>query len=275
MFGLKARRRKRIIREADLGDCAWQNVLDSLPVTHNLSRAEKQRLRDLVILFLHEKDFSGAGGLELTQHMRLVIAAQACLIILNLGIDYFAGWGSIIVYPSVFRPERSYTDDAGVVHQNSRVLSGEAWDKGPVILSWDNAQPPLYSSINGSNVVIHEFSHKLDMLNGNANGMPPLHENMNMTNWASDFSVAYETLCSGLRNGIGSPVNPYAAENPAEFFAVLSEAFFTIPERVSQAFPAVYLQLKAFYRQDPARRARQLFVPVSVNRSAQNHAAFT
>lgn len=251
MFGLKTWRRRRVLRNTTLPDELWHSLLAGIAITRNLSADEKQRLRDLVVLFLYEKEFSGAGEFEITDRVRLVVAIQACMIILNLGIDYYTGWSSIIVYPSLFRPRRSYTDEYGVVHQTSRILSGEAWNNGPLILSWDEVEEDLHTQNYGGNVVIHEFAHKLDMLNGAANGMPPLHKTMNLQSWAQDFSAVYENFCEQVENGELTVVDPYAAENPAEFFAVMSEGFFILPESLNEVFPEVYAQLKAFYRQDP------------------------
>lgn len=250
MFGLETWRRRRILRNTKLPDALWKTVITTLVMTRSLSIDEQQRLRDLVVLFLHEKNFSGAGDLKITDYQRLVIAIQACLMILNLGIDYSRGWSSIIVYPSLFRPRRSYTDEYGVVHQTSRVLAGEAWENGPVVLSWDEVEEDLHTQSQNGNVVIHEFAHKLDMLNGAANGMPPLHKQMNLQGWTRDFSAAYEVFCAQVQNGERTVVDSYAAENPAEFFAVMSEGFFVAPGSLKEAFPAVYAQLKAFYRQD-------------------------
>lgn len=254
MFGFKAWRRRRRVRAARLPEAAWRAALAATPLTHGLSADEQHRLREWVILFLHEKDFSGAGGLQLSEAMRLSIAVQACLLILNLDLDYYSGWVSIIVYPSAFRPRGTLTDEYGIVHEDRRVLSGEAWHNGPVILSWYDTQRSAYSS--GTNVVIHEFAHKLDMLNGAANGMPPLHEDMNRQTWAEDFSTAYASFQSQVEQGEPTVVDPYAAESPAEFFAVMSEAFFVASLGVQEIYPRIYAQLASFYRQDPARRAR-------------------
>lgn len=252
MFGFETWRRRRILRAARLSGDSWRTVLAEIPLTHGLSADEQRRLREWVILFLHEKDFSGAGGLQVTETMRLAIAVQACLLILNLDLDYYKGWVSIIVYPSAFRRRGTITDEYGIVHEDRRVLSGEAWQQGPVILSWYDTQHSTYSP--GANVVIHEFAHKLDMLNGTVNGMPPLHKDMNWQTWAEDFSEAYELLQEQTGKGEPTVVDPYAAENPGEFFAVLSEAFFVAPQSIREVLPKIYAQLMAFYRQDTGRR---------------------
>jgi hypothetical protein len=140
----------------------------------------------------------------------------------------------------------------GVVHQGDEPYSGEAWLGGPVVLSWADIQTSEYS--DGVNVVIHEFAHKLDMLNGDANGFPPLHAEMDREAWSMTFRAAYEDFCARVDADEDTPIDPYASESPGEFFAVLSEAFFETPDVVQDEYPAVYAQLAAFYRQDPAQR---------------------
>lgn len=217
-----------------------------------LSADELTRLRDLASLFLHEKEIEGAVGLTLTDTMRLTIALQACLPILNLGLDWYAGWTSVIVYPAGFIPNREYADDAGIVHRERHALSGESWLRGPVILSWEDVVPEEASV--GHNLVIHEFAHKLDMLDGDANGLPPLHRGMSVKAWADAFSQAYADFRERIDRGEETTIDPYGAEDPGEFFAVLSELFFASPRVIKDIYPAVYQQLSAFYRQDPSAR---------------------
>jgi Mlc titration factor MtfA (ptsG expression regulator) len=178
--------------------------------------------------------------------MRVSIAAQACLPILELGLDWYAGFTGIVVYPGDFRVRRAETDEHGVVHEWDDDLAGEAMPGGPVVLSWDaTANDPQI------NVVIHEFAHKLDMLNGAADGLPPLHPGMDRAAWSAAFAEAYEGFCDALERGKDTWLDPYAAEHPSEFFAVISEAFFKQPAETRRRYPAVYDQLKLFYRQDP------------------------
>jgi Mlc titration factor MtfA (ptsG expression regulator) len=215
-----------------------------------LTGDERARLRETVILFLHQKSIHGAAGLELDAGMRLMIAAQACILILNLDIDYYGGWVEVIVYPDEFVPAFEYTDEAGVVHTDRAPRAGEAWLRGPVILSWADVAP----AADGVNVVIHEFAHKLDMLNGDANGYPPLHKGMSREAWSRALGAAYEDFCRRDERGEEMQIDEYAAQSPAEFFAVMSEAFFAAPRAVIAMYPEVYAQLAAFYRQDPAAR---------------------
>jgi hypothetical protein len=184
--------------------------------------------------------------------MRVCIAVQACMLILNLGLDYYRGWVEVIVYPDEFVAEYEYMDEHGIVHRVEEPMSGESWLAGPVILSWADTQ--LRGDGHGYNVVIHEFAHKLDMLNGDANGFPPLHRGMNAAAWARDFGSAYEDLCARVDAGDDTAIDPYASTAPAEFFAVLTEVFFETPDLLDAEYPAVYRQLRQFYRQHPLAR---------------------
>jgi MtfA peptidase len=254
MWGrLKQWRRDRIIAKARFDDRAWRLAVQRFPFTRPLSPAERERLRYLTILFLHEKRFSAAHGLALNHAMRLHVAVQACTLILNLDMDYYRGWSEIVVYPAEFVPRHQYTDEMGIVHQGDQSYAGEAWLHGPVILSWADVAQTEYP--DGVNVVIHEFAHKLDMLNGGANGYPPLHKGMSRQAWVQIFSAAYEDFCTRVDADEETIIDPYASESPAEFFAVLSEAFFELPDVVQQEYPGVYEQLSLFYRQDPLARS--------------------
>jgi Mlc titration factor MtfA (ptsG expression regulator) len=256
MWGrLKQWRRNRIMARAQFDERAWRLALQRFPFTRPLSPEERERLRYLTILFLHEKHFSTAHALVLNDAMRLHVAVQACTLILNLDIDYYRGWSEIIVYPAEFVPRHQYTDEMGIVHQGDQSYSGEAWLHGPVILSWADIAQTEYP--DGVNVVIHEFAHKLDMLNGGANGYPPLHKGMSRQAWVEVFSAAYEDFCTRADEDEDTIIDPYASESPAEFFAVLSEAFFELPDVVQDEYPAVYEQLSLFYRQDPLARSRR------------------
>ncbi len=250
-------RRERILKRSSLDAALWRSVLDRYPFTRALAEEERARLRDDVILFLHEKTIVGAGGLVLSDEMRICIAAQACMLILALDLDYYGGWVEVIVYPDEFVAEYEHVDEDGIVHQVEEPMSGESWLAGPVILSWADAQ--LRGDTHGYNVVIHEFAHKLDMLNGDANGFPPLHAGMDRGVWSRVFSAAFEDFRARVERVEPAGIDPYAAESPAEFFAVLSEAFFEIPATVLAEHPDVYRQLAAFYRQDPAARPEGKF----------------
>ncbi len=226
----------------------WREALAQLPYSQALDADTQSRLREQVLQFLRTKTFEGAAGLHVTDAMRVHVALQACLLILNLDFNYYAGWQAVILYPGDFRVSKEHVDEAGVVHHWREELSGESWEQGPVILSWDAAVAP---SGPHTNIVLHEFAHKLDMRNGVADGCPPLPPELSRAAWAHDFQAAYGKLCAALDRGEPVNIDDYAGESPAEFFAVMSEAFFLAPSVVQADFPAVYRQLAAFYRQDP------------------------
>lgn len=232
----------------------WEASTRRLPLLQGMTTVEKTRLRELSTLFLHEKNICGVQGLQLTKDMRVMIAAQACLPILDLGLALLSGWRDVIVYPAVFRVARDETDAFGIVHHDVRLLSGESWTRGPLILSWHTLEQDMRSEHPGHNVIVHEIAHKLDCLNGSANGMPPLHASMPTTQWTDAFSKAFEQLNRQLSHHQHTCIDPYAATSPAECFAVFSEYFFCAPELLMAHYAAVYRQLKLYYRQDPLRR---------------------
>jgi Mlc titration factor MtfA (ptsG expression regulator) len=255
MFGLlRNRRRRQVLASAAISDALWSATIAASPVLARLDAESERRLRDLTLLFLHEKHFEAAGGLVLDDSMKTRIAALACLLILELGIDSYDGFVSVIVYPDEFLVrDREYVDEDGVVHSSDDVLSGEAWEQGPVILAWKEVEASGHG--DGFNVVAHEFAHKLDLLDGSFDGMPPLHAEMRAQDWIGAFQAAYEDLHARLERDEDTWLDPYAAEEPAEFFAVCSEMFFDVPEEFRAEYPALYAQLSAFYKQDPARAA--------------------
>ena len=252
MFGFTQWRRRRILSKSDLDEATWHRVTERLAFVARLNDEERARLRDLVILFMHGKQISAAGGLELNQEMKLGIAVQACILVLELGIEHYEGWVEVIVYPDEFMPRREIRNEHGLIETDETSYAGQAWLNGPVILSWADVEHA--GEMDGMNVVIHEFAHKLDMLNGEANGFPPLHAGMNRQLWSQTFNDAYRDLCRRVKAGEHTDIDPYASESPGEFFAVVSEAFFEIPDIVTAVYPQVYEQLAQFYRQDPARR---------------------
>ncbi|MEJ2141209.1 MAG: zinc-dependent peptidase [Gammaproteobacteria bacterium] len=243
---------RRIIKRSTISEEEWTAAFDALPLLTGLSGEEQQRLRELAILFMHDKAFEGAAGLTVTRPMALLIALQACLPILNLGLENYDGWVSVIVYPAGFAPERASIDEAGVVHRGQSHLSGEAWQRGPVIIAWDDAETA--GVIDGHNLVIHEFAHKLDMQNGVANGFPPMHVGMSVDKWVVAFTDGFAHFQQHCQHGRFHGFDCYAATSPAEFFAVFSELFFERPALLRQHYAAIYEQLCQYYRQDPSLR---------------------
>ena len=241
------KRWRRNNRFPALPEEVWQGALSGLPLFGHLQHAAIARLRVQVEQLLAEKDFIGKQGLELDDSMLALIGVQMCLPVLNLGVDCYRDWRTVIVYPDTFVAPRELHDAAGVVHSFDQPLAGEAWDGGPIVLSWGD----VLSRGDGFNLVIHECAHKLDLLNGDDNGFPPLHPGMDGDWWARVFSAAYEQLCRQVDADQTPPLDAYAATSPGEFFAVVSEAFFEIPAALKGIYPQVYRQLALFYRQDP------------------------
>lgn len=217
-----------------------------------MSADDRERLRELSLRFLLRKRFESGGDLVLTAAMQLRIATMAAVPILNLGLDWYRGWTSVIVYPAEFVPPGEYEDEFGVVHRDRHPLSGEAWFRGPVILAWDDVR--AVGEEPGFNVVIHELAHKLDMLSDGPNGSPPLHPGMKPRDWRDSFQAAWDNLARREAEGGDLPIDPYALEDPGEFFAVSSEYFFEAPAVLAETWPEVYRQLSRFYRQDPLAR---------------------
>ena len=266
MFGWL--RREAAPAAVTLDPALWSRATAPWLFMRGLSAEERDALRALCERFIARKHFSGAHGLEVSDRMQVEIAAQACILVLALGERWYEGWSEIIVYPSQFAPEREVVDEAGVVHLTQDAMAGEAWLGGPVILSYEDVALAGNEDerIAGYNVVIHEFAHKLDMRNGEPNGFPPLHAGMSAEAWKRAFSAGFEDFCRRVDAADrlapvraqaaldALPLDPYASESPAEFFAVGSEAFFETPERLAEGYPAVYEQLRLFYRQDPLAR---------------------
>lgn len=242
-------RMRRILRRHPIPHYIWRGVIRRMSILQGLDAVELAHLREMTTWFLARKAITGAQGLEVTPSMKVAVAVQACLLILNLGVEYFAGWSEVILYPGAFRVKHAQIDAAGLVHDESSVLAGESWLRGPVILSWDDVERDAYHGREGRNVVLHEFAHKLDGLNGVNNGLPPLRRGMSRKRWSEVLAGAYDALRRQVAAGEGACINPYAAASPAEFFAVSSEYFFTAPNVLRNCCPGVYKQLALFYRQ--------------------------
>ncbi|MFO7541223.1 MAG: zinc-dependent peptidase [Thiobacillus sp.] len=245
-------RRSRILKRHAIPAELFDAALAALPILDGLNASECTRLREAASLFIHAKTYSAAGGADVDATTQLSIALQACLLTLNLPENSYLGWNEIILYPDEFLRHHEEMDEAGVVHHSRDILAGESWDGGPLVLSL--ADVAASGQGDGVNVVLHEFAHKLDMLNGDANGFPRLHRDMSAADWARDFSAGFANLSSRLDAGEDTPIDPYAATDPGEFFAVLTEVFFETPDLLKSEYPAIYRHLQQFYRQDPLGR---------------------
>lgn len=256
MFAALARwRQRKVLKRFALPDALWREAVSTLPFLSIYTDDELARLRERVVLFLEAKGIVGARGHEVTPLQRVIIAIQACVLVLELDLAYYDGFENVIVYPGEFVPDWEWEDEAGVVHRNDGALAGEAMPGGPVVLSWPDVEASADWASAGMNLVIHEFAHKIDMRNGEANGCPPLPPTLSAQSWNKALTAAYDDFCARVDRDEETEIDPYASENPAEFFAVLSEVFFVEPLLLRDEYPDVYAQFAAFYRQDPASRA--------------------
>lgn len=227
----------------------WSRALAFCSYGQKLATTDRRRLRESAENFLRTKSFDGAADFELTAEIRTTIALKACVPVLELGLDHYSDWRDIVVYPGDFRVDDEFVDEVGVVHRAARELCGQSLNQGPMVLSWQTIVDE--QSLHDRDLVIHECAHKLDILNGDANGFPPLQRGMSREQWTQTFTEAFERFGRQVEDDEDSALDPYAATDPAEFFAVLSETFFTCPVIIDDEFPAVYAQLVKFYRQDP------------------------
>ncbi|MEH6566418.1 MAG: M90 family metallopeptidase [Halopseudomonas sp.] len=246
-------REDRQLAELDISPAQWQQALGDWPVYQQLSEARRNKLQDMALRLLLRKNLHAAGDAEASDELCLRIAGMAVVPVLELGLDWYECWRTLILYDGPFHAEHSWQDEAGVVHEGSRELSGEAWLRGPVVLSLADVR--LSGQRDGYNVVIHELAHTLDMLHDGANGAPPLHHGMSPAAWKADMTAAWDDLGQRATAGQPLPIDAYALEAPAEFFAVLSETFFERPAVLQHTWPKVYRHLADFYRQDPLAAA--------------------
>jgi MtfA peptidase len=231
----------------------WREILKHrVPYVRALPPDLQLRLKKHIQVFIAEKNFIGCAGLVITDEIRVTIAAQACLLILNRPAYYYPNVDQILVYPGPFVVNRIHTDSTGVMHDRSQILSGESWSHGQVILSWQDALEGAAVVDDGINAVIHEFAHQLDQEKGYANGAPYLRRREHYRRWSHVLDEAFNTLQEQVRTQQASLFSHYGATNPAEFFAVISEVFFEQPQRMAAEYPELYRELGGFYNLDPS-----------------------
>ncbi len=229
----------------------WRQALAAVPILQGLSDTEQTTLIGLGQQLLKRKTLT-LIGVELSRRQQAVLALQAALPILHLGLDWYRGFHEIIIIPEPVTRRQEVQDEFGLVSEFEEENAGESWPQGPLVLAWSELQQD--GDWDGFNLVIHELAHKLDMLGGEADGAPPLPGQMSSQLWQQAFQTAFDALCQQLDRDEVTDIDPYAAEHPAEFFAVSCECFFTDPLRLQQVYPAVYRQLSQFFSQDPAQR---------------------
>jgi len=243
-------RRRRIRRPPFPAE--WRQVLRRRVPYFRARPADLQlQLKKRIQVFLAEKPFIGCAGLEVTDEMRVTIAAQACLLVLNRRGECFANLRQILVYPGPFAVDKVHADGSGVLQEQRHALAGESWTLGQVVLSWEDALAGAESPDDGRNVVIHEFAHQLDQENGRANGAPPMAGRARRARWARVLGAEFEALRQATRDGRPMLLSSYGAGSAAEFLAVVSEVFFEQPGPLAAGHPALYGVLSEFYRVDP------------------------
>jgi Mlc titration factor MtfA (ptsG expression regulator) len=245
-----ALRRRRIRRQPF--PAAWREILrQRVPYFRKMPADLQLQLKKHMQVFLAEKAFIGCADLEVTEEMRVTIAAQACLLLLNRRTNYYRNLRQILVYPGAFIVNRVHTDNIGVLQEQRQVLAGESWTQGQIILSWYDTLEGASVTDDGRNVVIHEFAHQLDQEKGHANGAPYLAHRGRYKRWARVLNTEFERLQMQAANGEPSLFNYYGATNPAEFFAVTSEVFFEQSQAMAELHPELYRELSEFYRVNP------------------------
>lgn len=236
--------------DTPLDPALFAQVVARLPWAAALDDARRARLSQLAAWFLRHRTITPVGGLALDDADRALLAALCSLAAIELGIGAFRGWSELIVYPDAFRVNRSHVDAAGVLHEGEDELIGEAWQSGPLILSWADVLADCESPRDGFCVAVHEMAHKIDALDGEMDGTPPLPSDWHV-DWARDFQAAFDALNARLGRGRRAPIDEYAAEAPDEFFAVASEYHFSAPDVLRRAYPEVASHLARLYGPSP------------------------
>ena len=246
----RAARRERIRRQPF--PLPWREILRRrMPAFAQLPADVQLRLKKQAQVLLAEKPFIGCAGLKVTDEMRVLVAVQAALLLLRRRASAFDGLRQILIYPDAFVVDRSTADTAGLVRDERLALAGESWQQGQVLLSWRDVLAGAADPHDGRNVVIHEFAHQLDQVNGAANGAPFMPGAQRRARWAAVLGAEFQALQERLAQGMESLIEPYAATNPAEFFAVVSELFFERPAELAANHAALYGEYCGFYGVDP------------------------
>lgn len=247
---LRSRRIIRVLGEAFPAE--WEEILlNNVALYRHLPNPLQEQLRTDIRIFLSEKRFEGLGGLEMTDEIRVTIAGQACLLLLNRQTRDFPGLVSILVYPDAYVVEETRPIGGGVYAEGPSVRLGESWGHGSVVLAWDNVKQGGLNSNDGNNVVIHEFAHQLDQEDGVADGAPILGKKSSYGVWAKVMSEEFEQLRSASEHHRKYVFDDYGATSPAEFFAVATETFFEKPVQLKRKSPYLYAELREFYNVDP------------------------
>jgi hypothetical protein len=254
------RQRRNKLRSAPFPP-EWRRVIETrCPFYHRLPEADRRELEGHIQVFLAEKKFEGCGGLELSDGIKVCIAAYACLLLLHRDTDYYPGLRTVLVYPSSYVVPTTRHVGSGVMEEGLQTRSGESWREGAVVVAWDVVCSGMGNPESGDNLVLHEFAHQLDYEDGQADGAPllacgesPMVQKRRYADWSQVMRTEFECLREQVQRGEPTLLRAYGATNPAEFFAVATECFFGKPRELRQRHPALYQQLQWYYQQDPAQ----------------------
>ncbi|MEO1576830.1 MAG: M90 family metallopeptidase, partial [Pseudomonadota bacterium] len=252
-FPWRRARRRAHLRSLPLSDAQRREIAAAVPLVAQMPNGYRAVFEGLVQQFLAEKRFVGCNGLRVTDHMRLVIAAQGCLLLIGRAGGCFDDLRTVLVYPDAFFVEHDAYDADGVVHAGRDLRAGESWSNGQIVVSWADVELGAADPDDAYNVVIHEFAHQLDGESGAVNGAPSLVQAEAAAHWPGRMRREYDALVRAVDRGAHTFIDPYAATDPAEFFAVLSEVFFEMPDALRQRHRVLYDCLDAVYGIDPAR----------------------
>jgi hypothetical protein len=251
MLWLKRRRRRQLAEKHFPAE--WLRILErNIGYYRLLPEEDRQELQRHILVFIAEKLFEGCGGLEITDEIKVTIAAQACILLLHRKTDYYPSLRSVLVYPQAYLARQATYLGGGVTVEGLHVRLGESWRRGSVVLSWDDVQKGASDIHDGQNVVFHEFAHQLDSSGGKGDGSAVLQSRSRYIAWARVLRRDYERLRGKAIRNLPTLLNKYGASNPAEFFAVATECFFERPTELREQHAELYAKLREFYHQDPA-----------------------
>lgn len=254
MFGFRKRRRAKL-RAMPLPQAWWDIIDQRVKYVRMMSTTDRKELGGIIQILLHEKNFEGAGGLEMTDEIRVTIAAQAAVLLLHRETKYYPTLKTILVYPNTYVAPMKRRMPDGTIVEGPQARLGESWFRGSLVLSWRDVMRGASDHDDGRNVVFHEFAHQLDGESGSMNGAPQFDHGRCYQGWAHVLGTEFKQLTEEVHRGFRSLLDPYGATNPAEFFAVATELFFEKPEPMKSRYPELYEQLSCFYEQDPASNA--------------------
>ena len=252
MFAYFRNKRRKRLQAKPLPDAWWCIIDDNVPLVRDMDDIDRNKLGGIVQILMHEKTFEGCGGLEITDAIRLTILAQAAILLLHRQSDYYPTLKTILVYPSTYFANHQEVLPDGTVIEGEQSRLGESWYRGALVLAWDNVQSSAWNHDDGRNVTLHEFAHQLDGVATGMDGAPQLPDRARYRAWARVLGHEYEQLTEQLQRGQKTRLDPYAATNPPEFFAVATEYFFEQPRMMKRHYPELYEEMSGFYQQDPA-----------------------